>query len=96
MTVWALLVCIHALKSFELYGFVDSMFVSAVLQLIYITKFFWWEGGYMSTIDIMVDRAGYYICWGCLVYVPTFYASVSMYLVQQPVHLGITWSSLIL
>lgn len=96
MTVWALLVCIHGLKSFELYGFVDSMFVSVALQLIYITKFFWWEGGYMSTIDIMVDRAGYYICWGCLVFVPNFYASVSMYLVNHPVRLGVTWSLLIL
>lgn len=29
-----------------------------------------WETGYLSTIDIMHDRAGYYICWGCLVWVP--------------------------
>jgi hypothetical protein len=33
-------------------------------------QFFMWEMGYMSTIDIMHDRAGYYICWGCLVWVP--------------------------
>jgi len=88
MTVWPLLVCIYALKSYELYGFVDSMFVSALLQMAYFTKFFWWELGYMSTIDIMVDRAGYYLCWGCLVYVPGLYASVSLYLVRHPVHLG--------
>ena len=36
------------------------------LQLVYITKFFIWETGYFCTIDIMHDRAGYYICWGCL------------------------------
>jgi len=88
MTVWPLLVCIHAVKSYELHGFVDSMFVSALLQMAYFTKFFWWEAGYMSTIDIMVDRAGYYLCWGCLAYVPGFYASVSLYLVNNPVHLG--------
>ena len=88
MTVWALLVCVHALKSYELHGFVDSMFVSAFLNLLYITKFFWWEAGYLSTIDIMVDRAGFYICWGCLVFVPGFYTSPTYYMVSHPVHLG--------
>lgn len=96
MTIWAVLVYIDALKSYEVHGFVDSMFVSTVLQLAYISKFFWWEAGYMSTIDIMVDRAGYYICWGCLVYVPGFYASVSLYLVNNPVRLGVFWSTVIL
>ncbi|XP_064626173.1 uncharacterized protein LOC135486924 [Lineus longissimus] len=89
MTVWPLLVAVHAIKSYELYGFVDSMFVSALLQFLYMTKFFWWEAGYMWTIDIMLDRAGYYICWGCLVYVPGLYASPSLYLVNHPVQLGL-------
>lgn len=95
MTGWALLVAIFALKSYELHGFVDSMFVSAFLQLAYITKFFWWEAGYMRTIDIMLDRAGYYICWGCLVFIPSVYASVSLYLVNKPVQLGFVASLLI-
>ena len=96
MTVWPVLVFIFALKSYELHGFVDSMWVSAALQLIYCTKFFWWEAGYMRTIDIMVDRAGFYICWGCLAYVPGLYASVGMYLVNQPVKLGTLVSLVIL
>jgi len=96
LTVWALLVLIFGVKSYELHGFVDSMWVSAVLQLVYLTKFFWWEAGYMRTIDIMVDRAGYYICWGCLVYVTGFYTSVSMYMVNKPVQLGPQVSCVIL
>jgi 7-dehydrocholesterol reductase len=48
MMIWAVLVYIDALKSYELHGFVDSMVVSAILQLAYISKFFWWEAG--STI----------------------------------------------
>jgi len=88
LTVWALLVCIFTLKSYEKFDFVDSAWVSAGLQLIYLTKFYSWESGYMRTIDIMIDRAGYYICWGCLAYVPGIYASVSLYLVNQPVRLG--------
>ncbi|XP_070194983.1 uncharacterized protein [Littorina saxatilis] len=95
MTVWPLLVCVFALKSYELHGPVDSMLVSALLQMIYFAKFFWWEAGYMCTIDIMVDRAGYYICWGCLVFIPGLYASVSLSLVNHPVHLGLPLSVLI-
>ncbi len=39
-------------------------------------------------MDIMHDRAGYYICWGCLVWVPSVYTSPAMALVGTPVHLG--------
>jgi len=31
----------------------------------------------------MHDRAGYYICWGCLVWVPSVYVSHSAYLVNH-------------
>ena len=96
MTVWPLLVAIFALKSYELHGWVDSMMVSAALQMVYFLKFFWWESGYMCTIDIMVDRAGYYICWGCLVWIAGVYTSVSLYLVNQPVILGTPLSLTIL
>lgn len=39
-------------------------------------------------MDIMHDRAGFYICWGCLVWVPTVYTSPAMYLVQHPNNLS--------
>ncbi|XP_045171560.2 uncharacterized protein LOC123533770 [Mercenaria mercenaria] len=96
MTIWPLLVCIYALKSYELYGFVDSMFVTTVLQITYITKFFMWEAGYMQTIDIIFDRAGFYICWGCLCWLPALYPIVSQYLVSHPVRLGPVWASVVL
>jgi 7-dehydrocholesterol reductase len=96
MTVWPLLVAIFTLKNYELYGFIDGVWVSAALQMIYFTKFFWWESGYMRTIDIMLDRAGMYICWGCLCFIPGVYASVSMYLASKPVVLGPFWASAIL
>jgi len=89
LTVWALVISICFLKSYEVYGFIDSMFVCWSLQMVYLTKFFWWEGGYMRTMDISVDRAGFYICWGCLVYVPGFYTLCSLYLVSHPVKLGV-------
>lgn len=40
--------------------------------------------GYMRSIDIIVDRAGYEIQWGCLVWVPSVYTFHSRFLVQNP------------
>ncbi|MCO5558810.1 hypothetical protein L7F22_012397 [Adiantum nelumboides] len=77
------------LWQYEVHGKVaDSMLVSTALMLIYITKFFWWESGYWNTMDIAHDRAGFYICWGCLVWVPSVYTSPAMYLVNHPITLG--------
>jgi 7-dehydrocholesterol reductase len=88
MMGWPLLLLSFAAKQHELYGLSDSMAVAVALQLVYIGKFFWWETGYLRSLDIMHDRAGFYICWGCLVWVPAIYTSSTLYLVQQPHHLG--------
>eukprot|EP01090_Pellita_catalonica_P000368 TRINITY_DN10257_c0_g1_i1.p1 TRINITY_DN10257_c0_g1~~TRINITY_DN10257_c0_g1_i1.p1 ORF type:complete len:446 (+),score=31.42 TRINITY_DN10257_c0_g1_i1:30-1367(+) len=84
MMFWAIANVAYAWKQYELFGFVTpALAVSVSLQLTYISKFFWWETGYLRSIDIMHDRAGYYICWGCLVWVPSVYTSPSMVLVNQ-------------
>jgi 7-dehydrocholesterol reductase len=88
MMSWGLILLSYAAKQQELFGLSNSMLISVVLQLIYISKFFIWETGYLSSLDIMHDRAGYYICWGCLVWVPCVYTSPSMYLVLHPIHLN--------
>ena len=62
MMSWALLVLSYAVKQYQAEGSLsDSMVVSTALQLIYITKFFHWEMGYMKSLDIMHDRAGFYL-----------------------------------
>ena len=88
--MWGLLPCCFTLKAYELYGFENSInnFVSLSILLVYLTKFFWWEAGYMCTMDIILDRAGYYICWGCLVFIPGLYASFGYYLASHPIALG--------
>lgn len=96
MTAWPLLVCLCALRSYELYGFVDSMILTTLLQLFYVTKFFYWEAGYYRTMDIVQDRAGFYIIWGCMCLLPTLYPITALYLVQHPIHLGTVWTCLIL
>ncbi|GAQ89718.1 sterol reductase [Klebsormidium nitens] len=97
LMAWAVLCLNYALVQVERDGHVaDSMAVSVALTLIYVTKFFLWEAGYWCTMDIAHDRAGYYLCWGCLVWVPCIYTSPSMYLVNHPIHLGYVTAALVL
>jgi 7-dehydrocholesterol reductase len=93
---WSLIVLSCAAKQIELSGLSDSMVVSVAIQLVCITRFFYWETGYLQSIDIIHDRAGFYICWGCLVWIPFFYTSAAVYLVQHPNHLGMVPAFLIL
>jgi len=95
MMGWSLIILSYAAKQQELYGLSDSMVVAVTLQLIYIGKFFFWETGYLRSLDIMHDRAGFMICWGCLVWLPCIYTSPTLYLVNHPNHLGTFWASAI-
>lgn len=61
LKAWTLLPIVYAWKQYYTYGLCDSMVVSVGLQLIYLTKFYHWEMGYMKSLDIMHDRAGFYI-----------------------------------
>merc|ERR1712136_411172 len=54
--------------------------------------FFAWEIGYMRSIDIIVDRAGFYETWGCLVWVPSLYTLHTRVLVRAPSHLSLEGS----
>ena len=85
MMFWAVGILCFAAKNMEVNGGRLSlgMAVNVTLQLIYISKFFYWEMGYMCSMDIQHDRAGYYICWGCLVWVPSVYTSHSFYLAEH-------------
>lgn len=85
---WALLVLNFAIASLQLNGFNFGPIVNAVLINLYLLKFFYWETGYFNTLDITLDRAGYYLCWGCLCWVQTFYTFSAYYLVDHPSQLS--------
>ena len=90
MMFWALGILSYAHKQYTDIGYVSSsLFVSVALQLVYITKFFWWETGYLCSMDIQHDRAGYYLCWGCMVWLPCIYTSQAYYMVKHPKDLGL-------
>jgi 7-dehydrocholesterol reductase len=87
MMGWSVIVCAFAAKQAELDpgGHVsNSMLVSVAITVVYLFKFFWWESGYFTSLDIMHDRFGYYICWGVLAWVPAVYALTAQYLVLRP------------
>ncbi len=95
MMSWVIILLSYLAKQDQLVGLSDSLLVSVALQIIYVTKFYFWETGYWRSLDIMHDRAGFYICWGCMVWVPCVYTSPAMYLVLHPIHLGMTLSLII-
>lgn len=88
MMSWCLLLLSYTAKQQELYGLTNAMIVAVALQFIYVAKFYIWESGYMKSLDIMHDRAGFMICWGCLVWVPSVYTLSTLYLVHHPIHLS--------
>jgi 7-dehydrocholesterol reductase len=90
MMSWPILLISYCSAQSELYGLSNSLILSTTLQIIYVIKFFYWEAGYLRSIDIMHDKAGFYICWGTLVWVPSVYTSTSFYLVHHPIQLSTT------
>jgi len=85
MTYWQLAGLSFTYRSYTIHGSIDwGLLFSALSQYLYLFKFFWWEMGYMRSIDIIVDRAGFEIQWGCLVFVPAIYTLNTRFLVQNP------------
>jgi len=82
MMLWALLPIAFGAHLEEKGACTLDYQVNLALQLVYVAKFFLWEEGYMSSMDIAHDRAGYYLCWGCLVWVPSIYVSHSYFLAR--------------
>ena len=87
MTYWMIAGFSFAYRAYTLTGgkgWDYALCLSALSQGLYLVKFFEWEIGYMRSIDIIVDRAGWEIQWGCLVWVPSIYTLHSRFLVLHP------------
>ena len=96
MTAWAIMVISFVFAQQNIYGHADwSIIISAALICFYLFKFFIWEPGYMRSMDIIVDRGGFYICWGCLVWVPAIYTSPVMFMVGHPVGMPLWLAAII-
>ena len=96
MTYWMLSGVSFCFASKEKHGTWDyGQVFCALSQFLYLCKFFWWEMGYMRSIDIIADRAGFYETWGCLVYVPSLYTLHTRLMVNSPSNLSFTSAALI-
>ncbi|TRY77041.1 hypothetical protein TCAL_03858 [Tigriopus californicus] len=84
MLGWSILVTTFCIASNLRNGFAPGPIAHAILLNLYLLKFFYWETGYFNTLDITLDRAGYYLCWGCLCWVQVFYTFCAYYLVYYP------------
>ncbi|KAL1139101.1 hypothetical protein AAG570_009162 [Ranatra chinensis] len=93
---WQLLILSYFLAGVDLNGFSLAAFTNCFLQSMYLCLFYEWEGVYFHTLDITLDRAGYYLCWGCLVWVPCFYTYSSYYMVHHAPVLSSSTSAAIL
>ncbi len=84
MLGWSIIVLSNAAAHVELHGELsNAMLVCTVLQLIYLFKFFLWEGGYFHSLDITHDRFGFYIAWGVCGWLPIVYTLPNLHLVQH-------------
>jgi 7-dehydrocholesterol reductase len=81
LMLWALIPLSFLAHSFEQNSLTLAQIVNTLLQCVYVFKFFLWESGYMASMDIAHDRAGYYLCWGCMAFVPSMYLVHSWWLV---------------
>jgi len=79
---WAVGILCYAAKNAQLNGggVQPGMFVNVTLQLMYITKSFHWELGYVYSADNQRDRVGFFFCFGYFFWVPAVYTSHSFYL----------------
>lgn len=98
MMGWSVLIVAFAIKQAESNPnandvWATSTAVSVALQLAYILKFFHWEAGYFNSVDIIHDRFGFYIFWGCTAYLPSLYTLATFYLASNPVVISNTYAA---
>jgi 7-dehydrocholesterol reductase len=59
MIGWQMACWASVAYQYDRYGYVaNGLLVSALLQFVYLYKFFLWESGYFASIDIQVDMSG--------------------------------------
>jgi 7-dehydrocholesterol reductase len=85
MMGWSIIVVSAAAAQVDRHGHLShAMLACAALQMVYLFKFFVWEGGYFHSLDITHDRFGFYIAWGVCGWLPIVYTLPNLYLVDHP------------
>lgn len=71
MSAWGLLCCSTLVNGIETGK--SGVILPSILQLVYVVDFFVYEDWYCNTLDITYDNLGFYMIWGMLGWVPSFY-----------------------
>jgi 7-dehydrocholesterol reductase len=76
-------------------SFIPTIFAGTSLIILYVAKFFvFFEvPGYMSAADISVDRLGFMLAWGPIVFMPLVHNLQVLHLVKGTTLLSFTFSS---
>lgn len=93
---WQIIILLFFFYKYHTWGFNNSVFVNVFLQSIYICNFFYWEESYIESLDVKLDKYGYYLYWKYLVLVPGFYTYSTFYLINQNNDISIENSLIIL
>ena len=94
MMGWQVIMILFLYYSIYTNQFSHNLLATVVMQSAYIAKFFYWETGYFNTLDITLDRAGFYICWGCTGFLPIMYTFTTYYICNNPGVNNVVWSFL--
>jgi 7-dehydrocholesterol reductase len=74
---------------YQLHGYITkSILLATALHTVYVVDFFVNEDWYLRTIDICHDHFGFYLAWGCIVWLPSMYTLQTQYLARNPVILS--------
>jgi 7-dehydrocholesterol reductase len=69
----------------------SAALASFLLQSYYCAKFYHWEEGYMNSIDIITDRGGFYICYGCIGFLAPIFCTESHYFAVHAPQMPLAW-----
>lgn len=92
MMSWAFVNLSALFAQYKLHGFVsNSMILINAMQYFYIHDLLVREEWYTRTLDIMLDRCGFYMIWGVCCWVQVVYCLQSLWLIHHPEQLSTPW-----
>ncbi|KAI6653515.1 7-dehydrocholesterol reductase [Oopsacas minuta] len=89
LMLWQMLIFSGLAYQQNTYGEISFAYMAtAIIQTQYLFKFYLWEKAYTKSMDIAWDRAGFYICWGCIAFVFVGFNTPTIYLAMYNVDIS--------
>jgi len=60
-----------------------AVLLSALIQVIFVARHYYWEAGYLASTDIIHDHEGFYLVYGCAIFMPFTFTLPSLFLVRS-------------